>query len=343
MDSDRRLFDPALSLVHLRILLPAFLLGVSSAGAHAAESGGDASQAFPNRPVRMVVPFAPGGFTDVVARIVGQRLTEAWARPVIVDNRPGAAGTIAPVLVLEANADGHTLLFGSNSTFSVNPAVYSNLKYDIARDFTMAGLVAFSPHVLLVRSGLEAGSVQDLIALARKQPGRITFGSSGTGAVIHLAGELLRLRAGIDITHVPFKGGGPAATAMLAGEVDLMVNDPGPVLTHLKAGRMRALAVAQPRRTALLPGVPTFAEAGLPGVESSSWAGVAVAAKTPAAIVKRIHDTIDKVTAAPDYQERLAEFGMEPLPMSTPETAAFVKRELARWTEVARAAKVRLD
>ena len=326
-----------------RCAVPGVLLGLFAPCTIAAEAVGQAPASFPNRPVRMVVPFAPGGFTDVVARIVGQRLTDAWGRPVIVDNRPGAAGTIAPVLVLETNADGHTLLFGSNSTFSVNPAVYGNLKYDIARDFTMAGLVAFSPHVLLVRGGLEANSVPDLVALARKQPGRVTFGSSGTGAVIHLAGELLRMRAGIDITHVPFKGGGPAATAMLAGEVDLMVNDPGPVLAHLKAGRLRALAVAQPKRTALLPTVPTFAEAGLPGVESSSWAGVAVAAKTPAAIVKRIHDTLNKVTGAADYVERLAEFGMEPLPLSTPEAADFVKRELARWTEVARAAKVRLD
>lgn len=326
-----------------RYAAPGVLLGLFTPCSIAAQAGADATASFPSRPVRMVVPFAPGGFTDVVARIVGQRLTEAWGRPVIVDNRPGAAGTIAPVLVLETNADGHTLLFGSNSTFSVNPAVYGNLRYDIARDFTMAGLVAFSPHVLLVRGGLEANSVPDLVALARKQPGRVTFGSSGTGAVIHLAGELLRMRAGIDITHVPFKGGGPAATAMLAGEVDLMVNDPGPVLAHLKAGRMRALAVAQPKRTTLLPTVPTFAEAGLPGVESSSWAGVAVAAKTPAAIVKRIHDTLNKITGAPDYQERLAEFGMEPLPLSTPEAADFVKRELARWTEVARAAKVRLD
>lgn len=298
---------------------------------------------FPNRPVRLVVPFAPGGFTDVVARITAQRLFEAWGTPVVVDNRPGAAGTIGPAIAVQANPDGYTLLFGSNSTFSVNPAVYRKLPYDVSRDLQLVGLTAFSPHALIVRAGIEAKTVPELLALARKQPGKLTFASSGTGAVVHMAGELFKHRTGIDIVHVPFKGGGPAATAMLSGEVDLMVNDAGPVVPHIKSGRLRALAVANDKRTSLLPGVPTLAEVGVQGVESSSWAGVAVGTKTPRAIVQRINSVLTRAVNSPDYKDRLAALGMEPMLMSQAEASAFITQELAKWTMVAKIARVQLE
>ena len=298
---------------------------------------------FPNRPVRMIVPFAPGGFTDIVGRIMGSQLTEAWGKPVIIDNRPGAGGTIAPAIAAQANADGYTLLFGSNSTFAVNPAVYKTLPYNVSRDLELVGLAAYSPHALIVRSGIPANTVAELVALAKKQPGKLTFASSGTGALIHMAGELFKYRAGIDILHVPFKGGGPAATAMLGGEVDLMLNDPGSYLAHIKSGRLKVLAVASSRRFTLFPDLPTFAEAGIPGVESSSWAGVALPINAPRTIVRTISDAMGRALKSPDYKERLSGLGMEALLLTTAEAGVFIKQELEKWAAVAKLANVQLQ
>ena len=298
---------------------------------------------YPERPVRMIVPFAPGGFTDVVSRIVAQNFTELWGKTVVVDNRPGAGGTIGPAIASTALPDGYTLLLGSNSTFSVNPAVYGKLPYDVFRDLDLIGLVAYSAHILVVRAGLQANTAPELVALARKQPGKITFASSGAGAAIHMAGELFAHQAGVRLVHVPYKGGGPAAVAMLAGEVDLMVNDPGPLLPHIKSGRLRALAVASDRRSALLPELPTLAETGIPGVESSSWAGLATPAKTPRAVIATISKALSTMLNSPDYKARLAGLGMEPLILTPEQTRAFIKSEIDKWSKIARAANVQLE
>jgi tripartite-type tricarboxylate transporter receptor subunit TctC len=302
-----------------------------------------AADVYPTRPVRLVVPFAAGGPTDVAARVVAQHLSELWGRSAVVDNRPGAGGLLGGEIAAKATPDGHTLLLGSNSTFAVNAAVFSKMPFDVTRDFRIIGLVAYAPHMLVIRSGVPANSVAELVALAKKQPGKLTFASSGTGAVIHMAGELFKYHAGIDIVHVPFKGGAPATVAMLSGEVDMMVNDLSQFLPHIKAGRMRALAAAWPKRVSALPDVPTFAELGMPKVESSNWFGLAAPSKTPPEIVRALVASLGKVLVLPEYRERLATLNMEPLVLPPDQVAPFARQELDKWVQIAKAAKIRLD
>ena len=302
-----------------------------------------AAEDYPTRPIRMIIPFSAGGPTDVAGRIVGQHLTEIWGNSIVVDNRAGASGTIAAAIAIGAAPDGYTLLFGTNSTFAVNPVVFSKLPYDVFRDLELVGLAAYAPHLLAIRAGIPANTVAELIALARKQPGKLTFASSGAGAIIHMSGELFKYHAGIDILHVPFKGGAPATVAMLSGEVDMMMNDLSQFLVHIKSGKLRGLAIAHPQRSALAPEMPTFAEAGFPGVESGSWFGLAVPAKTPKAVVGSINNGLGKVLVRPEYKERLSGIGMEPLRMTPEQVAAYTKREIEKWSKVAKAANVRLD
>lgn len=301
------------------------------------------AQDYPVRPVRMIIPFSAGGPTDIVGRIVGQHLTEIWGETIVVDNRPGAASRIAAEIVIRAAPDGYTLLFATNSTFAVNPVVFSKLPYDVFRDLELVGLAAYAPHLLAIRAGIPANTVAELIALARKQPGKLTFASSGAGAIIHMAGELFKYHARIDIVHVPFKGGAPATVAMLSGEVDMMMNDLSQFLVHIKSGKLRGLAIAHPQRSALVPEMPTFAEVGFAAVESGSWFALAAPAKTPKAVVRSISDGLGKVLVRPEYKERLSGIGMEPLRMTPEQAAAFTKREIEKWSKVAKAANVRLD
>ena len=302
-----------------------------------------AAEDYPTRPIRMIIPFSAGGPTDVAGRIVGQHLTEIWGNSIVVDNRAGASGTIAAAIAIGAAPDGYTLLFGSNSTFAVNPAVFSKLPYNVFRDLELVGLAAYAPHLLAIRAGIPANTVAELIALAKKQPGKFTFASSGAGAIIHMAGELFKYYSGIDIVHIPFKGGAPATVAMLSGEVDMMMNDLSQFLVHMKSGKLRGLAIAHPQRSALVPEMPTFAEVGFPGVESGSWFGLAVPAKTPKAVVGSISDGLGKVLVKPEYKERLSGIGMEALRMTPEQATAFTKREIEKWSKVAKAANVRLD
>lgn len=321
----------------MRPLLSFFLAGSLMSAVPAFADG------YPDRPIRMLIPFAVGGSTDVAGRIVAQGLTESLGRQVIVDNRTGAAGIIATEIAAKATPDGYTLYLGSASTLAVNPAVYQRLPYDVLKDFELITLVAKGVHILVINPNVNANSVRDLIALAKKQPGKLTFASSGTGGVVHLAGEQFRIVAGIEMTHVPFKGGGPAAVALLAGEVDTMVNDLAPVLTHMKAGRLKALAVASPQRSALIPDVMTFAEAGLPGVESASWAGLVAPLGTPKPVIARLSGDLSKLLASAQYRERLASVGMEPMSATPQQFAAYMRSEMARWAKVAKAGNVRLD
>jgi tripartite-type tricarboxylate transporter receptor subunit TctC len=291
----------------------------------------------------MLVPFAPGGPTDLIGRVLAQQLTDAWGKSVVVDNRAGAGGTIAVETAIKAAADGYTVLFGSTSTFAVNPALYAKLSYDIGRDLPIAGFVAYAPQLLVVRTGVAAASVGELVALAKKQPGKLTYASSGAGTTIHLAGELFKYAAGIDILHIPYKGGGPAVTAMLSGEVDMLFNNPGALLPHIQSGRLRALAVAGPVRSAFIPDLPTFAEAGLPQVESGSAFGLAVPAGTPPGTVKVIAAALAGVVARPDFKERLAGLGTEPLFMDGGKSAAYVQREYVKWSQIVRIANVKAE
>lgn len=291
----------------------------------------------------MLIPFAVGGSTDVAGRILAQGLTESLGRQVIVDNRTGAAGIIATEIAAKATADGYTVYLGSASTLAVNPAVFKKLPYDVLKDFELISLVAKGVHVLVINSAINANSVRDLVALAKTQPKKMTFASSGTGGVVHLAGEQFRLVAGLDLTHVPFKGGGPAAVALLGGEVDMMVNDLAPVLAHMKAGRLRALAVADTQRSALMQEIPTFAEAGLPGVESASWAGLVAPLNTPKAMISRLSRDLSKIVASTEYRDRLAGAGMEPMSSTPQQFAAYMRSEQARWSKVAKAGNVQLN
>jgi tripartite-type tricarboxylate transporter receptor subunit TctC len=302
-----------------------------------------AAEEFPARPVRMIIPFPAGGPADFVGRLFSQHLTDLWGMQVVTDNRPGASGIIGTDIAVRSNPDGYTLLFGSTSTFAVNLVLIKKLPYDVFRDFSLIGLVANAPHVLAVRESLPAKSVKELVAMAKRQPGKYTFASAGTGTIVHMAGELFRYYAGIDILHVPFKGGAPATIGLLAGEVDMVVNDLSAVLTHVKSGKLRALAAAHTRRLPPLPDTPTFAELGMPGIVSSTWWGIAVPVKTPAAVRTRIATAHNKVLARPEYGERLSGLAMEPLVLTPEQTAAFIKREIDKWQKIVTAANIRID
>lgn len=315
-------------------LLALLLLGTVSAAA---------AQEFPARPVRMIIPFPAGGPADYVGRLFAQHLSELWRAQIVTDNRAGASGIIGTEIAIRSAPDGHTLLFGSTSTFAVNPVLIPKLPYDVFRDLNLIGLVAIAPHVLAVRAEIPARDVKDLIALAKKQPGKLTFASAGPGTIVHMAGELFKYRAGVDIVHIPFKGGAPATVGLLAGEADMVVNDLSAVLAHVKSGRLRALAAAHARRLQPLPDVPTFAEAGLPGVESSTWWGIAVPVNTPRALAARIKSGHDQVLARAAYGERLASLAMEPLVLTSEQSTAFIKGEIEKWRKVATAANVRID
>ena len=301
------------------------------------------AQSYPARPVRMINPFPAGGPADFVGRLYAQQLADAWSNPVVTDNRTGASGIIGTEIAVRSAPDGYTLLFGSTSTFAINALLIKKLPYDVSRDLELVGLVAIAPHVLAIRADLPARDVKELIALAKKQPGKLTFASAGPGTIVHMAGELFKHQAGVDIVHIPFKGGGPATIGLLAGEVDMVVNDLSAVLVHVKSGKLRSLAAAHPRRLQPLPDVPTFAEAGVPGVESSTWWGMAVPVKMPRALMTRIKAAHDQVLARPVYSERLAVLAMEPLALSGEQGAAFIKREVEKWRKVVTAANVRLD
>lgn len=302
-----------------------------------------AAEQFPARPARMIIPFPAGGPADFVGRLFAQNLTELWGMQIVADNRAGASGIIGTEIAIKSNPDGYTLLFGSTSTFAVNLVLIKKLPYDVFRDLQLIGLVAIAPHVLAVRASLPARNVKELIALAQAQPGKLTFASAGPGTIVHMAGELFKYHAAIDILHVPFKGGAPATVGLLAGEVDLVVNDLSVVLTHVKSGRLRALGAAHTRRLPPLPDTPTFAELGLPGIVSSTWWGIAVPAATPRAVVNRIKAAHDQVLARPEYGERLAGLAMEPLVLTREQTIAFIKHEIDKWQKVAIAANVRID
>jgi tripartite-type tricarboxylate transporter receptor subunit TctC len=306
-----------------------------------------AAETYPTRPVRMVIPFAAGGPADFVGRLFAQHLSDLWGQQIVTDNRGGASGIIGTETAIRSNPDGYTLLFGSTSTFAVNLVLIEKLPYDVFRDLQQIGLVANAPHVLAVRAqgvgGEPARSVKDLVATARKQPGKLSFASAGAGTIVHMAGELFKYHAGIDILHVPYKGGAAATVGVLSGESTMVVNDLSVVLAHVKSGQMRALAACHDKRLAPLPDVPTFRELGMPGVVSSTWWGIAVPSATPRAIVDRLAAAHADVVKRPAYAARLAELAMEPLVLDRAQTNAFVKAEIAKWRKIATAANVKLD
>jgi tripartite-type tricarboxylate transporter receptor subunit TctC len=292
---------------------------------------------FPGKPVRFVVGFTPGGPSDILARALGQKLAERWNQQVLIDNRPGAGGNIAAEIVAKSPPDAYTWLLGNNSILATNQSLYRSLNYDPVKDFAAVALVAIQPNVLVLHPSVQAHSVRELILLAKQNPGKLNYASSGSGAAAHLAAELFKAMADVEMVHVPYKGAQPALTDLIAGEVQLMFATSASVIPYLKAGRLRALAVTTAQRSATLPDLPTVSEAGVPGFEASTWHGVVVPALTPAPTVERLNQEINSVL--PELRERLATLGAEVTTGTPREFADYIAREIPKWAKIVRDSK----
>jgi tripartite-type tricarboxylate transporter receptor subunit TctC len=302
------------------------------------------AQTWPQKPVRVIVPFAPGGASDLMPRVVGEKLSPMWGQPVVIENRPGAAGNLGMEAGAKAPADGYTLLSAPNGNLVVNPHMYSKLAYDVFKDLAPITRIAAVQNVLVVHPDVPAKSVKELVALAKAQPGTLNFSSPGNGSQAHVAVELLKLRLGLDLVHVPYQGVGPAIKDLLGGRINLMVAQVPSALPHVKAGKLRALGVASAAPLAALPEVPTIASAApLPGFEAVSWYAVMAPAGTPKEVIGKIHSDIANVLQMPDVRERLAGMGAEPSGESPAELAARIKAEYDRWGDVVRKANIRAD
>lgn len=302
-----------------------------------------AQTAYPTKPMRLICAFAPGGATDYLARQVAQQLTQQLGQQVVVENRPGAGGVIGTEIGARAAPDGYTLTAGSSAGFTVAPNMVAKLPYDPARDFTPVGMYASFPYVLIVHPSVPARSVKELVTLAKAQPGKLNFGSAGNASGNHLAIEQLMTLAGFRMTHVPFKGGVLALTALMAGEIDVAFDPMITTLPQLKSGRIRALSVSTTKRSALMPQLPTTDEAGVKGYDATNWSGILVPAATPRAIVERINTAINTGMSRPDVRERLTTQGAEPLTGTPEDLGELIKRELARTAKIIKAAGLKQE
>jgi tripartite-type tricarboxylate transporter receptor subunit TctC len=313
-----------------------------AAVALAACAGVVLAQPYPVRPIRLIVGFTPGGGVDINARMLAPRLSEYLGQQVIVENRPGAGTNIASEHVAKSAPDGYTLLINTPAV-AINMALYRNLPYDTLRDFVPVSVFSESPNVLVVNAKLAAHNVKELIAMARSAPGKLNYSSAGVGTTQHLAGELLKLRTGTFIVHIPYKGTAPSLTALIAGEVDLSFANIPSIQAHVKSGRLRALAVTASKRDPQLPDVPTMQEAGLEGVEVVVWYGVLAPAGTPREIVQKLADGIQRATREPDLRKRMLEQGAAPVGNTPEEFSRLLKEEVARWAEVVKVSGARAD
>lgn len=321
--------------LHWPPLAAGILLAVLLAGAHA--------QNYPTRPIRFIVPIAAGGGADLVARVIAERLSRQLGQQVVVENRAGGGTVIGAELVARAPADGYTWLLGTATSHAINPSLVKKLPYDPQKDFAPIALVAVLPQIIVIHPALPAATLKDFIALAKKRPGEILFGSPGNGSNNQLGAEMLNIVAGIKTLHVPYKGAGPAITDLLAGHLQFMFTTIPPALPQVKAGRLRALAVAGAKRSTLLPELQTTAEQGARGVEAASWNGILLPAGAPRDIVTRLHAEIAVVMKQPEVVERLAGAGVEPAMMSPEEFAAYIESETARYAKVVKSSGARVD
>jgi len=299
------------------------------------------AQGYPTRPVRLVVPFPPSGGNDVFARIVAQKLSEAWKQQVLVENRPGAGGSLGTELVAKSTADGYTLLLGHTGTLAINPALYPTLGYETLRDLAPIGTLASAPLVLVVNPGTAIRSVGDIAAQAKAKPGVLDYASSGSGTGSHLSGELLQSLAGIKLTHVPYKGTAPAITDLLGGQVQIMFSVIPAALPQIKAGKLRAIAVTSAKRMPQLPDIPTVAESGVPGFESTLAYGILAPRGTPAAVLEEIHAQLARITATKEFRERVEFEGAVPLEGTSADFAELIRVQAAKWGKVIRTAGIR--
>jgi tripartite-type tricarboxylate transporter receptor subunit TctC len=307
----------------------------------AAASATAVAQTYPSKPIRLVIPFAAGGGNDIVARIVGAKLGEAFGQPVLVENKPGAQGIIAVKFVQESAPDGHTILVGPSGPMTGNPAIYTKLPYETLRDFAPITMVGSFPLILVVNGASPVKSVQELVAFAKSRPNSVNYGS--TAALFQLSSELLNQKTGTNFQHIPYKSSAEFVNAVVANEVTIAFADPPPAAGLLKAGKLRALAVTSANRHPSWPDVPTLAEAGVPDVAFLIWIGLFMPAQTPAAIVKRVRDEVARIIALPDVRERLAGLGVDPSGMPSEEFAKVIAADIARWTAVAKAANIKAD
>jgi tripartite-type tricarboxylate transporter receptor subunit TctC len=302
-----------------------------------------AQPAYPDKPIRLVVPFPAGGATDFMARSLAQKLGERVGQTVVVDNRGGAGGAVGAEAVATAPPDGYTLLFSTMGVLAINPSLYPKLRYDPAKDFAPVSLTHATSNMLVVHPSVPAKNVKELIAYAKANPGKLTFGSAGNGTSSHLSGELFKSMAGIDMTHVPYKGTGPALTDLLTGRISMMIDTVSVHVENVSAGKVRALGVTGAAGTASLPNVPTIAESGLPGYEVSIWLGVLAPAGTPADIVSRLNAEIGKVMSDPEMKAQLNKAGIEALHSTPAQFAATIKSDAAKWSKVVKASGATVD
>jgi len=300
------------------------------------------AQVYPARPVRIIVGFAAGGGYDIIARLIGQWLSERLGQSFVIENRPGAATNIATQVVVSAPPDGYTLVFAYSGTHAINPSIYRKMPFKES-DFAPVIQLASVPQVLVVHPALPVRSVKELVALAKAHPGELAYGSSGSGAFNHLTGALFARMTGTKLVHVPYKGGGPAAIALMSGEISMILGEPATIVPHLQSGKMRALAVTGAKRALALPELPTIAEAGVPGYEATSWNGMLAPAGTPAEIIKRLNADFNRIIATPEMKKRMIDNGYEPVGGAPEKLGELIHAEIAKWAPVVKAAGVQVD
>jgi len=302
-----------------------------------------AQDAYPAKPIRLVVPFPPGGTTDIVGRLFADKLSQALGQTVVVENKAGAGGSIGSAQVAGSEPDGYTLGIATVSTHGINPAIYHNLPFDAEKDFTPISNLAAVPNIMVINPKVPAKNIADFIALAKKEPGKFAYASAGNGSVSHMMGELFKMASGTDLMHVPYRGVGPALNDTLAGQVDVLYDNLPSSLPHVQAGKLVALAVASPKRVAALPDVPTFAEAGLQAVNDSSWFGLIGPAKLPQPVLEKLHAAVVKVSADPAVVQRLESLGAAPVANTPEEYAKQISTEIAKNKRIAKEANVKID
>ena len=306
-------------------------------------AGTAAAQSYPAKPIRMIVPFAPGGPNDVIGRIIGQKLTEGWGQTVVIENRGGAGGTIGVDLGAKSPADGYTIVMGGSSNLAVAPSLYAKLPYDPLHDLIPISNVAIVPYVVAVNPSVPARSMKELIAIAKVKPKFLSYGSSGTGSMSSLAAELIKSTSGINIVHIPYKGTAPAVTDMIAGQIDMMVADLAAVAPHAKAGKLRLLATAGSKRARAAPELPTVAESGLKGYAVDAWFGLVAPAKTPTDIVSKLSGAVAAATKSPEVRQRFEQLGYDPIGDTSSEFTATIRADIEKFAKVIKAAGIKAD
>ena len=326
-----------------QVILAAAAIGATVVAGVASAASAGPEPAYPTRPIRVIVAYTPAGTTDILARLIGQKITESWGQPVIVENRPGANGNIGTEIAARATPDGYTIIMGTAATHSINNTLYPKLAWHAQRDFEPISLVAVVPNLLVLNNALPVKNVKELIAYAKANPGKLTFGSPGNGSTAHLSMELFKTLTGTTMVHVPYKGSAGVLADVMAGQIGLAMDNIPVYLPQAKAGKIRALAVSSAQRAPAAPEIPTVAEAGVPGFAALSWFGLLAPAKTPKAIVEKLAAETGRILKLPDINERISALGAQPVGGTPREYAAFIQTEIAKWQKVIRDAGVKVE